>query len=118
MPISARPTRSRQVVIVGGGPAGLQAAITAANRGHKVVLFEKEKNLGGALNLAAAHSFKTDMRNYRDWLTRTAACTPGIIIKLNTEATADQYRGRETGCRDYGRWGDAVYPQFARHKSG
>src|SRR5262249_37428714 len=43
--------RSRRVVVVGGGPAGLEAARVAAERGHRAVLFEKGKRLGGQVNL-------------------------------------------------------------------
>lgn len=49
----AAPTASRRVVVVGGGPAGMQAAVTAARRGHRVTLFEAAPVLGGQLNLAS-----------------------------------------------------------------
>lgn len=77
----------RKVVIVGGGPAGMQAAITASSRGHDVTLFEKESSLGGALRYAAAPAFKADMREYLEWLERkTLEC--GAEIRLGVEATA------------------------------
>jgi 2,4-dienoyl-CoA reductase (NADPH2) len=56
-PIAARPpppAPSRTVVVIGGGPAGLQAASTAAARGHRVVLFERDDQLGGQARLAAS----------------------------------------------------------------
>jgi 2,4-dienoyl-CoA reductase (NADPH2) len=49
----ARAPRARRVVVVGGGPAGLEAARVAALRGHRVTLFERERVLGGALRLAS-----------------------------------------------------------------
>jgi 2,4-dienoyl-CoA reductase-like NADH-dependent reductase (Old Yellow Enzyme family)/thioredoxin reductase len=88
-----RPTdKPKKIVIAGGGPAGMQAATTAASRGHQVILLEKDGVLGGALNLASAHLFKKDMQNYRDWLVRKTERTAGIQISLSTEATADAIR--------------------------
>jgi 2,4-dienoyl-CoA reductase-like NADH-dependent reductase (Old Yellow Enzyme family)/thioredoxin reductase len=78
----------KKVVIVGGGPAGMEAAIVASSRGHRVSLYEKDDKLGGALILAAAFPFKADMKKYLDWLVQKTLQTPGIEVKLTNEATA------------------------------
>ncbi|WP_122790097.1 oxidoreductase [Intestinibacillus sp. Marseille-P6563] len=77
--------KKKKVVIVGGGPAGMQAAQTAVDRGHDVVLFEKDDCLGGMLHDASAVPFKDLMRNYTEWMVRTTMKC-GADIRLNTAA--------------------------------
>ena len=60
-------------MVVGGGPAGLEAARTLAERGHEVVLFEKSSQLGGLLSKAANSPFKADLKKYLDWSIRMAS---------------------------------------------
>jgi 2,4-dienoyl-CoA reductase-like NADH-dependent reductase (Old Yellow Enzyme family)/NADPH-dependent 2,4-dienoyl-CoA reductase/sulfur reductase-like enzyme len=85
-----RPSAARKkVVVAGGGPAGMEAARTAAGRGHEVVLFEREDRLGGALTQASAPSFKADMKSYLEWAERETLQTPGLEVRLSTEATAE-----------------------------
>jgi 2,4-dienoyl-CoA reductase-like NADH-dependent reductase (Old Yellow Enzyme family)/thioredoxin reductase len=91
----ASPVKRKKVVIVGGGPAGMEAARRAAERGHEVVLFEKEDHLGGTLTMASAASFKEDMRRYLDWAIHTTLETPGLTIKLSTEATPGRIKAEK-----------------------
>ena len=56
------PKRQKKVLVIGGGPGGMEAAITAAGRGHKVTLVEKSDKLGGNLHPAGAPYFKEDIR--------------------------------------------------------
>ena len=84
------PAKNRKkIVIVGGGPAGMQAALTASYRGHDVTLFEKSADLGGNLIMAAGPSFKADMKLYLEWLIRQVQKDPDIKVKLQSEATPD-----------------------------
>ncbi len=83
--------KSKRVAIIGGGPAGMQAAITAAERGHQVTLFEKTNYLGGQLFHADAFSFKWPFKNYRLWLIREMQ-KKGVSVRMNCAPTADELK--------------------------
>lgn len=74
---------SHKVAVVGGGPAGMRAALMAAERGYDVTLFEATNSLGGQLKLMDAASFKWPLVEYRKWLVRQVEAT-GVKIFLNT----------------------------------
>ena len=76
----------KNVVIIGGGPAGLEAARVAAKKGHHVTLFEKETQLGGQLNIAAVPPRKIEIRRASEDLTH-AVRTQGVILRLGQTAT-------------------------------
>ncbi len=78
----------KKVLVAGGGVAGLQAALTAAQRGHRVVLCEKSGQLGGILNCEQAVDFKYEMYQLGQTLALQAR-NEGVEIRLNTEVTAD-----------------------------
>jgi 2,4-dienoyl-CoA reductase-like NADH-dependent reductase (Old Yellow Enzyme family)/NADPH-dependent 2,4-dienoyl-CoA reductase/sulfur reductase-like enzyme len=91
-----RPTAvKKKVVVVGGGPGGMEAARTAAGRGHDVVLFEKQDRLGGMLTTATALPFKEDVKRYMDWAVRMTTATEGIRVFLGRSATADLIRSEK-----------------------
>jgi 2-enoate reductase len=78
----------KSVLVIGGGPAGMQAAITAASRGHKVTLWERGPTLGGNLIPASVPDFKQDYRRLIDYLT-TQVRKLGVTIELGKEATPE-----------------------------
>lgn len=78
-----------KVVIVGGGPGGLEAARVCAQRGHEVVLFEASDRLGGQLVLAAKGRTRRQVQGVVDWLV-SEVNTLGVTLHLNTYAEADE----------------------------
>jgi 2,4-dienoyl-CoA reductase-like NADH-dependent reductase (Old Yellow Enzyme family)/thioredoxin reductase len=82
---AARPKR---VIVVGGGPAGMEAARVAALRGHKVVLYEKEKELGGQLLVAAVPPYKQELARLNRYLSRQLKKS-NVQVKLGVEATPE-----------------------------
>jgi len=80
--------QARNVAVVGGGPAGMQAAVVAAQRGHRVTLFERDVKLGGQLNIAALPPFKGDIFPWINFLVNQVE-KAGVKVKLNTDATAE-----------------------------
>lgn len=84
----ARPaSASRNVIVAGGGPAGMEAARVAASRGHRVVLCEEENHLGGQLIAAAAAPYRTGWEELRQWLIGELDRL-SVQVRLNTRVTA------------------------------
>lgn len=82
------PVEQKRVVVIGGGPAGMQAAITAAERGHTVTLIEKSGGMGGQIKFSDHISFKYPLREFKDYLIRRVGQL-SIKVLLNTEATPE-----------------------------
>lgn len=81
-------TQRKRVAVIGGGVAGMQAALTAASRGHGVTLFEKTDKLGGQLFHGDHFAFKWPIADYRNWLIRQIEKS-AIKVVLNTEPTPE-----------------------------
>lgn len=82
-----RTTSPSRILVIGGGPAGLETAAVAAMRGHDVTLWEKEGRLGGQLNYACLPPYKDTLKPLLDYLVRRAQRS-GVKIELDKEATA------------------------------
>jgi 2,4-dienoyl-CoA reductase-like NADH-dependent reductase (Old Yellow Enzyme family)/thioredoxin reductase len=84
--LSAAPS-PRRVLVVGGGPAGLEAARVASSRGHHVVLCDREQQLGGAVRVAGLAPHRADIVEIVEWQERQVI-DQGIDIRRGTEVDA------------------------------
>ena len=82
-------TKIKKVAVIGGGVAGMEAAIVAAQRGHQVTVFEKSDYLGGQLSFGDHFDFKWPFREFRLWMIRQLD-KEGVEVRLNTEPTPEQ----------------------------
>ncbi|MGP8310586.1 FAD-dependent oxidoreductase [Enterocloster aldenensis] len=82
-------TTPKKVVVVGGGPGGMEAAVTAAQRGHSVTLYEKNSKLGGQIAHEQHIPFKKDMYHFIEVLAKRCE-DAGVDIRLNTEVTPEE----------------------------
>jgi 2,4-dienoyl-CoA reductase-like NADH-dependent reductase (Old Yellow Enzyme family) len=87
-PPPARARRPGRVVVVGGGPAGMEAACRAAQLGHEAVLVEREDRLGGALALAARTPPLARLARLVDWYERRLRAA-GVEVRLSEAASSD-----------------------------
>jgi 2,4-dienoyl-CoA reductase (NADPH2) len=91
IPLTPAPARKR-IAVVGAGPAGLGFAVTAAQRGHEVTLFDAGSEIGGQFNIAkkvpGKEEFHETLRYFRKQIDLT-----GVQLKLNTRVTPEQLKG-------------------------
>ena len=82
----------RKIAVVGAGPAGLSAAITAAGRGHHVTLFDRANEIGGQLTMARRIPGKEEFHGLTDWFA-TMVARSGVTLSLGTEVSAPMLKG-------------------------
>ena len=82
-------TAKKKVAVIGGGPAGMRAALVAKDRGHDVTLFEKKDVLGGQLIHADFAQFKWPLRRYKDYLV-AQLYKNGVTVKLSCAPTPEE----------------------------
>jgi 2,4-dienoyl-CoA reductase-like NADH-dependent reductase (Old Yellow Enzyme family)/thioredoxin reductase len=86
--IHSKAGKRRRVVVVGGGPGGLEAARVSAERGHQVVLFEKNAAPGGQVTIAARATWREALTGITRWLNAQVA-RHGVDMRLGVEATPE-----------------------------
>ena len=93
--VPAKAEKAKKIAVIGAGCAGLNFAVTAAQRGHKVEVFEKSDKMGGKMHAAGAPLSKYELHNYMDWLIAQVKKAKGVTVKLNTTVTnADLKAGK------------------------
>jgi len=97
LPLAAKaieaPTVQKKVAVIGGGPAGMKAAITAAERGHKVTLYEKDSALGGLARHSDYSPYKWSLKDYKDYLAKRMEKL-GVTVIMKTAATPEMIKSK------------------------
>jgi 2-enoate reductase len=99
-------TGRKRLLVLGGGPGGMECAITAAERGAEVELWEKSARLGGALWAAGGPSFKKDLTDYAEYLVNKTFRS-NITVRTMKDATAEEILA--------GNWDKVVLATGAHH---
>jgi 2,4-dienoyl-CoA reductase (NADPH2) len=86
--VGVRVARPKEIYVIGGGPAGLEAARVSAERGHRVTLFERDTTLGGALRVAAAAPHRATLIDIIDYLEREGRRLK-VDVNLGAEISVD-----------------------------
>jgi 2,4-dienoyl-CoA reductase-like NADH-dependent reductase (Old Yellow Enzyme family)/thioredoxin reductase len=86
--LTREPGEPKKIAVIGGGPAGMKAAMDLCDRGHQVTLFEKEDHLGGAIYHSEFVDFKWTLKEFKNYLIHQVE-KRNIQVRLNTKATPE-----------------------------
>lgn len=108
--IKVTKSMMKNIIVIGGGPAGIISAITASKRGHFVTLYEKEGILGGKLIQGSIPDFKYEFKDLLNYL-REEINDSGAKINLNTEVTPDLLKKEQPDCLIIAIGADPIIPE-------
>ena len=109
-----RTAAPKNIVVVGAGPAGLQAALTAHERGHHVTLLERQDSLGGLLHVACRPPHKTPFELLRKYLEQ-AVTQSGMDVRLGVEADMELIRSLHPDMTIVATGSEPVVPRFCQN---
>jgi NADPH-dependent glutamate synthase beta subunit-like oxidoreductase len=81
----------KKVAVIGGGPAGMKVALVAAERGHKVALYERDEALGGLIKFSDYSQWRWNMKVFKDYLIHQVN-KAGVEVRLKTTATPEMIK--------------------------
>jgi len=105
----------KKIVILGAGPAGLEAALVATRKGHEVIVLEKSNEIGGNLRLAAVQDFKEEIKRLLSYYEKKVL-EKNVKIKLGVDATSKVILHENPDVVIFGIGADAIIPNFINIK--
>lgn len=110
------PLVKKHILVIGGGPAGLETAYISGIRGHQVTLLEANSKLGGALIPGSQPSFKQDDHHLVAWFERQLNHLPNVTIKLQTPATKQDFNNPNYDTVVVATGSNPIVPNFGSKK--
>lgn len=93
--LQTKPEKEQKVAVIGGGPAGMKCAITAADRGHNVTIYEKNDHLGGMIDHSRYAAFKWPMLRLLKYFEKKCLTHPNITVKLDCQPDPQQLQAMD-----------------------
>jgi len=105
------PKISKKVAVIGGGPAGMRAALVATERGHKVTLYEKSSALGGQQKISDYTHTRWTFRRLKDYLVHQVQKN-GVEVQLSTKATPEMIKAKDYDAVLVANGAETVFSEF------